>query len=208
MISEMVPLLSPASSSPGQMPFRGGTNCARVARDWCAWCQMLRENLYDNYWGEQLLNWAFIFSRRTQKAHWQGVLPSWLIPRFQPASWASWPCNVSLAIWALSRISVQYKWIWWADLRLFHVPLVLDHYRLLFQVLWFLAAATGFLTLASALFLPLKLSNWLHMQSNPIHSWQSFKLFIANLSLKIRLLVSVWRRMKIDTSLIAKEGLK
>lgn len=113
----------------------------------------------------------FFFSCRTQKTHWQWVLPLWLIPKSQPASWASWHWHISLASWALSRISVQYKWIWWADLRLFHVALVLDHYRLLLWVLWFLAAATGFLTLASALFLPLRLSNRLHRQSNPIHSW-------------------------------------
>lgn len=167
----MVPLLSPTSSSPGQIPFKGGTNCARIARDWCVWCQMLRENLYYNSWGEQVLNRAFFFSCRTQKTHWQWVLPLWLIPKSQPASWASWHWHISLASWALSRISVQYKWIWWADLRLFHVALVLDHYRLLLWVLWFLAAATGFLTLASALFLPLRLSNRLHRQSNPIHSW-------------------------------------
>lgn len=149
----MVPVLSPASGSPGQIPSKGGTHCARIARDWCAWCQMLRENLYYNYWGQQVLSWAFIYSCRAQKA-----------VRVTPVADPEIPgCILSLmalASWAFSQISLQHKWIWWADLRLFPVPLVLDNDRLLFQVLWFLAAASGFLTLASALFLPLKLSNW------------------------------------------------
>lgn len=73
-----------------------------------------------------------------------------------------------MASQALSQISVQYKCIWWTDLRLFHVPSFLDHYRLLLHFLWVIAATAGFLNLASALFLLLKLSNWLHRQSkNP-----------------------------------------
>lgn len=115
----------------------------------------------------------------------------------------SWPCLVSQAsVW----ISVQCKYIWWANLR--HFPLFLDHDRHLLCFLWFLAATTGFLSLASALFLLLKLSNWLRRQwKKPVHSWQSFKLFV-NLSLKISLPVTLWKRMKNNTLLITKASLK
>lgn len=117
-----------------------------------------------------------------------------------------WPCCVSLISQAVLWISVQCKCIWWANLR--HFSLVLDHYRHLLHFLWFLAATTGFLNLASALFLLLKLSNWLHRQSKNLYALdKSFKLFV-NLSLKISLPVTLWKRMKNNTLLITKASLK
>lgn len=173
----MVTLLSPSSCSIRIIPFKAGTKYARISSGDVAAVHILDDrscerastkvvgrSRYSILFSPEPLFFPIKYKRHVYSACYPHIrlLDSSLHPK------TSWPCNVSLASQALSQISVQYKCIWWADLRLFHVPLFLDHYRLLLHILRFLAATTGFLSLASALFLLLKLSNWLHRQSkNP-----------------------------------------